>query len=675
MFEKNSNESMLDIYTFETNQLVEQLEQLIIAGEASSKLETSIDEIFRIVHTIKGSSSMMNFNNIAELAHALEDLLYYLKEKKFKAINYTTLSDIILEVVDFVKLEMTKVGDGITPDGNSKESITRIKLLLDELNASNIETKGIQQKVENPCAIKQLCKSKKENEYEAIVYFVEDCQMENVRAFGVIHNLSKTCDIISYIPERLSEDEGTAEEYIRRNGFTMKFFSDDSLDEIRAKLMETIFLRKLELRVVECEKTDLVKREECSDEAGKGTVDQHEPAQQEVDIGERKNVKLSHNQNIMSVNTSKMDKLMDLIGELVIAESMVTKNPALSQIKSDSFNQALRFLQKITLELQDAVMSTRMVPLTATFQKMNRLVRDVSHKLGKEVELEIIGETTEIDKNVIEHLADPLMHIIRNSLDHGIEDAPERISKGKQKKGKIVLEAKNEGGNVWIHIKDDGRGLDKGKIVKKAIERGLITREEITDKEIYELVLLPGFSTKENVTEFSGRGVGMDVVSKKIGEIGGSVIIDSTKDVGTVIALKIPLTLAIIDGMIIRVGKSKYIVPTASVKETLQATHENIVSDPNGNELIFLRGECYPIIRLHNIFNAQADTNNIHKGILVIAESNTRSVCIFADEIMGQQQIVVKPIPKLIKKINGIAGCALLGDGSISLIIDVKDFA
>jgi len=270
-------------------------------------------------------------------------------------------------------------------------------------------------------------------------------------------------------------------------------------------------------------------------------------------------------------------------------------------------------------------------------------------------------------------LSDPLMHIIRNSVDHGIEYEQERIIKGKPTQGTIRLEAQSEGGDVWITVKDDGGGLDKEKILSQALEHGLIDKAgaELSDQEIYSFILLPGFSTNTEVTEFSGRGVGMDVVAQNIQEIGGSVYIDSTIDRGTTISLKIPLTLAIIDGMGIRVGNSIYTVPITSIRESFKAKENEVFLDPDGQEMIMIRGECLPILRLHELYKIQTSVIEIHDGIIMIAETDNRSVCLFADELLGEQQVVVKALPKYLKKIKGIGGCTLLGDGKSSLILDV----
>jgi two-component system chemotaxis sensor kinase CheA len=298
------------------------------------------------------------------------------------------------------------------------------------------------------------------------------------------------------------------------------------------------------------------------------------------------------------------------------------------------------------------------------------------HKLNKEVQLEIIGEDTEVDKNIIEHISDPLMHLVRNAIDHGIESAEVRQAKGKPKIGTITLEAKNIGSDVLIIIKDDGKGLNRDKILKKAIENGLLNKndDEMSNKDVFNLITLPGFSTKDEISEFSGRGVGMDVVMKNIEIVGGTISINSIEDEGTVITIKIPLTLAIIDGMNLEIGHSKYTLPTTSIKEFFRAKERDIITDPYGNEMIMVRGNCCSILRLHKLYGIQTDIEKITDGILIMVEWNNENLCIFVDKLLGQQQVVVKTLPEYIrkfKKIKGISGCTLLGDGNISLILDV----
>lgn len=381
--------------------------------------------------------------------------------------------------------------------------------------------------------------------------------------------------------------------------------------------------------------------------------------------------------SIISVSVEKMDVLMDLIGEIVIAEAVVLQNPDLKVPGLDltNFQKAAAQLSKITTELQEAIMSMRMMPLTNTFQKMKRIVFDVSRKLGKDIDMEMIGENTEVDKNIIESISDPLMHLVRNAIDHGIEeDAASRVDLGKSPAGKITLEAKNEGGKVYVTVRDDGKGLNKEKLYQKAKKNGLVGNKEMsefTDKEIYRFITLPGFSTKEVVTEYSGRGVGMDVVVKNIQKIGGRLEIDSKEGFGSEMTLIIPLTLAIINGIVVKVGNSSFVLETSSIKEFVRVGEEKVVADPSGDDFVVLRGEVYPFIRLSERYHIESSSENLEDRIIVVLEHEGKRVCVLIDELIQEQEIVVKPIPAYIGKVQGLSGCTQLGDGTIALILDI----
>jgi two-component system chemotaxis sensor kinase CheA len=351
---------------------------------------------------------------------------------------------------------------------------------------------------------------------------------------------------------------------------------------------------------------------------------------------------------------------------------MVIQNPDLDGLELENFRKSALQLMKITGELRDITMSIRMVPLATTFQKMNRVVRDMSKKLDKEVALEIIGEETEVDKNIIDHISDPIMHLVRNAIDHGIETREERVQSKKNDPPKVTLEAKNAGGDVLIIVRDNGKGLNKDKIMQRAVKNNLLKKpeSEMSDKEIYSLIFLPGFSTKEQVSEFSGRGVGMDVVTRNIQEIGGVVSVESIEGSGTSIILKIPLTLAIIEGMTVKVGNSRFTIPINSIKESFKVREKDVINGLDGSEMLIVRGQCYPIVRLRDYFQVSTGLKDIEDGIILMLENDGNIVCTLVDELLGEQQAVVKALPKYIKKVRGLAGCTLLGDGDISLIID-----
>ncbi len=353
---------------------------------------------------------------------------------------------------------------------------------------------------------------------------------------------------------------------------------------------------------------------------------------------------------------------------------MVTNNPEVKKLQIESFEKSAMHLNKIIRGIQEVGMAMRMVPLAATFRKMTRLVRDLSIKAGKKIELEIIGDETEVDKTIIEEISDPLVHIIRNSADHGLETPEERKAAGKPETGLIRLEAKNSVGEVFIIIQDDGRGLNTEKILKKAIERGLADKDKnYKDEDIWKFIFEPGFSTADKVSNISGRGVGMDVVRRNIEKLRGKIDIRSKPGEGSIMIIRIPLTLAIIDGMVVRVGKNFYTIPITSVVEAFQPQKGQITVSPDGQELARVRESLYPIIRLHSFYNVSSDYTELNNGILVIVENDSKHFCLFVDELVGQQQIVVKNLSTYIGAVRGVSGCAILGDGDISMILDIAN--
>lgn len=666
-----NKDPMLDIFIFETLELIDKLEQHALSSEKEGSYIESINEIFRIMHTIKGNSAMMLFDNISKLAHSVEDLFDLLRKDNSISADSSKITDIILKSSDFVKGEIEKIEQGHSADGDAGLLVEDIENYLQRLKENELNKDVVFESKQEKVNINtgKYYISSKGNEvnkdkhrYKVKVFFENDCQMENVRAFTLVHNLKEISEVVEYFPDDIIENNESSE-VIKLEGFALALKTEKSIEEIKKSILATAFIEKVEINIFEEDNVPAI-----------NTLNKEEEKQCQVSNNNYSNNSTAgFTQSVLNVSVERLDKLMDLVGELVIAESMVTKNPEIEGQKLDSFYKAARQLKKIIIDIQDVVMSVRMVPLSSTFRKMNRLVRDMNKKLGKNVQLEIIGEETEVDKNIIEHISDPLMHLIRNSMDHGIELTEERKEKGKDANGKITLEAKNEGGDVWIIVKDDGQGLDRKKILKKAMEHGLIRKaeEELSDKEVYSFILLPGFSTNEQVTEFSGRGVGMDVVVKDIEKIRGTVIIDSKPGEGTTISIKIPLTLAIIDGMVVRVGKANYIIPTTSIKESFKVDEKDIITDLSGNEMIMVRGKCYPVIRLHKLFGVKSDVRELQDGIITIVENESNIACLLIDELIGQQQVVIKAMPEYIKRVRGIAGCTLLGNGSISLILDI----
>ncbi|MFY7997218.1 MAG: chemotaxis protein CheA, partial [Candidatus Kapaibacteriota bacterium] len=373
------------------------------------------------------------------------------------------------------------------------------------------------------------------------------------------------------------------------------------------------------------------------------------------------------------VDMEKLDKLFDLVGELITIESMVTNNPDVQALELEGFNKAAGMLNKITRELQEVTMSIRMMPLEGLFSKMKRLVRDLSLRFEKKINLEISGAETEMDKNVIEEISDPLMHIIRNAIDHGVESRERRLAAGKNEMGTVKLQARYEGNEILIIIEDDGGGINRAKVLEKAISKGLLktSPDKMTAREINALIFEPGFSTAEKVTDISGRGVGMDVVKRNIEKLQGSITVDTIEGKGSRFTLRIPLTLAIMDAMMIRVGDSVYALPILTIRESFRPQPEAITLTMDGLEVARVRDELFSVIRLHEVYRRTPDTTHLHEGILVIVETREKKACLLVDEIIGQQQIVVKGLSDYVGNVEGITGCMIQSNGEVGLIIDV----
>ena len=377
----------------------------------------------------------------------------------------------------------------------------------------------------------------------------------------------------------------------------------------------------------------------------------------------------------VKVNTERLDNLVTMVGELVIAQQMVIQDPSVQTIDDQRFQRNLSQAGKIIRDLQEVAMSLRMVTLKGTFQKMARLVRDVSAKANKSVQFIMEGEDTELDRTVVEEIGDPLVHMIRNSCDHGIETAEDRVKAGKPATGTLTLRAYHQGGSIIIEIQDDGKGLDRERILAKAIEKGVYTPDrdlrEIPDSEVFNLIMMPGFSTAPKVTDISGRGVGMDVVRRNIEALRGKIEIQSVAGQGTTFKLSLPLTMAIIDGMIVRVGTQRYVVPTLAIEQSFRPTEGQIHTVAEEGEMALVRGALLPIYRLNQIFDLNEGASDICDGLLIVLESNGTKCCMLIDEIIGQQQVVIKRLGQGIEPLRGTSGGAILGDGRVALIIDV----
>ncbi|MGN0699549.1 MAG: chemotaxis protein CheA, partial [Oscillospiraceae bacterium] len=669
-------ESMLDMYFYETNSLLEQLDEILLRTEQANAFEgDDIKEIFRIMHTIKGSSAMMGFENLSVLAHKAEDMFFVIRENPDVITDVSFVYDLVFQVSDSYKAQIEIIQNN---EGGEYEALNFDELINKLLKARDMllgETKPEAEPAQAAPALAANVPAAAPDKTTVRVFFEDGCQMENLRAFLLINTIREECDYLEFTPSDVETNPETSKEIIDK-GFLITFTAiDNNTDYVLKQIESALNVQSYEVVSLSAPAAAPEKPAELPPEPAaaapaaeapapeKPAAAAPAPAQKTQSAVEKAQAEVekvqaqggSQKQNLISVNLAKLDALHDIVGEIITTESMVISNPDLEGLELESFTKAARQLRKLTSELQDTVMSIRMVPLAGVFQKMNRIVRDMRKKLGKEVDFVIEGEETEVDKSIVDSLQDPLMHLVRNCMDHGIETDPaERVAAGKPERGTLKLSAQNASGEVVITISDDGKGIDPEKIMDKAKRQGILTKpeNEYTEKEIQNLILMPGFSTNEQVTEFSGRGVGMDVVKANVEKCGGTITIDSKKGEYTHFIIKIPLTLAIIDGMEVTCGDLVFTVPISTIRESFMAEASQIIRDTSGNEMIMIRGVCYPILRMHEKFEIEGAVTDLEEGILLLVETDNKSVCLFADKLIGEQQVVVKPFPKYLARYN-----------------------
>ena len=677
--------SILDTYLYEENNLLDQLDEMLVADEKNGDFSTDdVNEIFRIMHTIKGSSAMMEFNSISTIAHHIEDVFFYIRDKGIETLDpehKKELFNLMFRSEDYLRSEIEKVEQGVPLSTDIDAFSNEINSFLKKISGAAPAQPEASQAA--PAASGAAAPSSLPDDKDAACFFhvflEEGVGMENLRAYMIV-NAVKECDVnFRFYPSDMETDQDTSQT-IAENGFFLAFDSSEDASKAEGILKNQNHIRSYELVNVS-KAAPPAKAEEKRASVSKPTA----PAPASTDTAAGKAAPmLSHapvKQNLISVNLMKLDSLMDIVGEIVITESMVTSSPELNLLprdNRDNFMKSARQLRKLTNDLQDIAMSLRMVPISGVFQKMNRIVRDMKQSLGKDVRLTIVGEDTEVDKTIVDNIQDPIMHIVRNSMDHGIEEtAQERIAAGKDPQGEIVLSASHTSSEVVISVKDDGYGMDPQKILEKARSKNMLTKpdSEYSQKEILGLIMLPGFSTNTAVTEYSGRGVGMDVVKKNVESLGGIVSVSSTYGEGTTISMKIPLTLAIVDGMKVTVGDSIFTIPIANIRQSFKVKADQVIKDEYGNEMVERVDHFYPIVRLHSFYHLPTEVTQMEDGILLWVEANDRSYCLFVDDLIGEQQVVVKPLPAFLSEFNlkdhGITGCTIMGDGNISIILDI----
>jgi len=693
------------------------MESSLLALDLSEVDAETINTIFRAAHSIKGGAGTFGFMQVSGFTHVVETLLDEIRGGD-RVIEQDHV-DLFLLCVDClrglmtdlqagsepdmaqadelkVKFEAILAGEAIATEGSNEDSVETSATTLENItNSNDDDIKGW--KVEFiPCE-DVLCTG---NEPYRMFRELQDLAEAEGGSVEVIPHLERLPEFSKMHPEmcylswtilvragiELSDIEEIFEWVVDDCDIRYQRLADDNLSAVESHLApEAIEDVNEEVIAEETVAEETVAEESISnaDISGEQKIDQVTEKLAQVVAAKAKTEspkavvkatnKTAENTSIR-VSIDKIDGLINMVGELVITQSMLGQlGQEFDMDRVQRLQEGLGQLEQNTRELQESVMKIRMLPISFAFSRFPRLVRDLSKQLDKEVDLVMIGENTELDKTVMEKIGDPLVHLVRNSLDHGLENAEERTANGKSSNGTITLNAFHHGGNIVIEVKDDGAGLNKERIRKKAIEKGLVGEDEIlSDAQIHDLIFQAGFSTAEVVSDVSGRGVGMDVVRRNIAELNGSIEVTSKAGEGSTFSIRLPLTLAILDGQLVKVGEEVYIFPLVSIVESIQL-EKSMLNNITGNQFVMqLRNDYIPILCLQDIFNTGAEKKDLEGAMLVVVEGDNEKVGIVVDELLGQQQVVIKSLEQNYQKVDSISGATILGDGTVALIVDVS---
>lgn len=682
------------VFFDETEELLAEKERLLLGVDLANPGKEDLDAIFRTAHSIKGGASTFGFSDMADITHVLESLLD--KIRKGEMALKTEHVDAFLAAKDVLKMQLDGHRNGAEVDLGAVEEIRGRLALLSQNIKSGLPSAGAAF-IPSISAASLHCGNGKplrklhislpampEQDLKilaaelALLGSLEHIPDGSKPAVLTLLTTEKTEEIISICAFMVDTDDlKISEELVTSNTDTTQTEDDigygffDSMAELGINVDQKPLNQVSELIANLAQ--NVLNNAPAIQEAGMNEVYSEKKQDAKPREVEKEKNHANHESSSIRVSIEKVDQLINLVGELVITQAMIEqRTDTLDPIAHERLLESVNQLTRNTRDLQEAVMSIRMLPMDYVFSRFPRMVRDLAGKLSKKVEFITHGASTELDKGLIERIVDPLTHLVRNSIDHGIETPDIRLASGKSETGKLSLSAGHQGGKIVIEVSDDGAGLNRTKILEKAKQQGMDIPDEVSDSEVWQLIFAPGFSTAEIVTDVSGRGVGMDVVKRNITAMGGVVDIRSTKGSGTAITISLPLTLAILDGMSIKVGDEIYILPLNFVVESLQPVSDDIKEISGQGRVVRVRGEYLPLISLYQIFAITPRFTNPAQGIIVILETDGQKIGLLIDELIGQQQIVVKNLESNYRKVNGISGATILGDGGVSLILDVS---
>jgi len=687
----------LEIFLDESKEHLQNLNTQILELEQDSENMDTVNEIFRAAHSLKGMAGTMGYKRMQNLTHDMENVFSEVRTGAIKV--RANMIDILFQCLDALEGYVSSIQE--TSDEGTNDNAPIIKLLNDILN-----NKGNDQ-AEEPVKAEQIAeattvsegtatmrwnelnlgssekvvlkaaKEKGNQIYGITVKIQESCILKAARAFLVFKALEEHGEIIVSNPSVQDiEDEKFEQE------FTLIYVTKVALDEILKAVKNVSEIAQAEGGIMDIPESNAedIQTNESEDvtQTSQTAVAVSEAAIPAKTGSTPKDKKQTPAKPVVNrtvrVDIEKLDVLMNLVSELIIAKNSLVSASAVEDTTNSAFNEQIEYLESVTTNLHESVMKVRMVPIESVVNKFPRMIRDLSKNLNKKMELYMSGEETELDRTVVDEIGDPLMHLLRNSADHGLETAEVRRARGKNEVGSIFLDAYQDGNNVIIEVRDDGNGIDVEAVKQKAIERGTITpdqAENMTDKDIIDLLFLPSFSTAKVVSDVSGRGVGLDVVRSKIEALSGEVEVKSKLGVGSTFVIRLPLTLAIIQALMVVVGNEKYAISLGSI-QTIEDIRPEDIKQVQSKEVINLRGNVIPIVRLSDVLDIESDKNPEENMIVVIVKKGEKFAGIVVDELMGQQEIVIKSLGKYINKCKKISGATILGDGEVALILDAN---
>lgn len=711
-------EQFYEIFFEESSELLADMEACLLRLDVNSPDLEDLNAIFRAAHSIKGGAGTFGFADMTEMTHMLETLLDRLRKGELKVRS--EMIDAFLGAGDVIKAQLAgHRGEGqadpaaaeavceelkkLSENAQEAVSVEDIKVIVydDEAKSTSegTDAESMAEKISQENAVTRLSFSIEFSSADLSSATIENL-LANLQGMGDLENLTPVNAEERY---KLVLTTSSSEEDVWE---TLVFVVDPTSLEIKAVTFDSARVKAIEIETLNgsVSNTEFLAEEDTlkyrmPPAPGYGFFPGAPAAPKDVEdsdisfdrtqlpnTGSSKNEsqvinKSSGKANIATasetssirVSIEKVDQMINLVGELVITQAMLAQTASqYDPVLFEKLYSGMSQLERNTRDLQESVMSIRMMPISFVFSRYPRVVRDLAAKLNKRVELRTVGENTELDKGLIEKIADPLTHLVRNSLDHGVEVAEKRVAAGKPVQGTITLRAFHQGGSIVIEVSDDGAGLNRGKILAKARERGLPVHDAMTDQEVWLLIFEAGFSTADQVTDVSGRGVGMDVVKRNIQCMGGRIDIESTFGSGTRISIRLPLTLAILDGLSVVVGDQMFIVPLNYITESLQPMATDIKTVSGKGRVVQVRGEYLPVIALHEFFNLRPSVTEIHKGILVILEAEGHKAALFVDDLVGQHQVVIKSLESNYRRVQGASGATIMGDGKVALILDTE---